>query len=756
MLDGLLGRGFSSKCKSSIKIIRTRIDTIRKRKNATQNILKKDIAELLVKGHHDTAYRRAEELLVELKLSSCYDFIEQYCGCILKQLSVMQKQRECPEECREAVPSLMFAAARIADLHELRDLRDIFSERYGNSLESFLNPEFVEKLASKPPTMEKKLQLMQAITYEFSIEWDFKAFEQKMYNPPASAQDQPKKQGSFHETKNDGYKACNGKDGAVPKRENQDVSSRGRRELTDAGHKSSIGREGTVSKRDYQDLSSRGRRDVTDVGQKSPNGREDIGTKRENLDISSRGRREITDDGYKSHIGRDDAVPKRDNRDISSRGRREINDVGYKPRNSREDAVWKRDGQDISSHGRHEATDDGYTPCRSIEDAILKRDNQDVSSRGRQEFIGDGHKQCNRADTVQKNGNLDGSSRGRREHIDDRYKLRNGREDAEILSNERLDFVPSYTTRQQDRTYSKDIPVVRNSHNGQHNHSHSIRKVSEEEANDKKAYTNAVPPPYVKPKGGKYGTNLEARHAGSNFNEAPMDHPTYNRNIANNMSERTQTEVDRDNYVRQVVGPGTAGMKGHGEEKEYNHNDDSVCDAKPKPRSVRSRHLKPPPGDEIGNFDHEAGVVKRNPNGRRREDVRRGLQILSDYDHDRKDDEEKMMDKLLMHYSKKESAYEPGKARTKLKAPQHHVPTDAGESPSYKSRDGTHLNSELGPPTRAVSLPPQPITPMEAAKGPTRAASFQPDMNPAGHVHPKLPNYDDVAAQFAALRGAKR
>lgn len=49
--------------------------------------------------------------------------------------------RECPEECRAAVSSLMFAAARFSDLPELRDLREIFYERFGNSLELFVNQE---------------------------------------------------------------------------------------------------------------------------------------------------------------------------------------------------------------------------------------------------------------------------------------------------------------------------------------------------------------------------------------------------------------------------------------------------------------------------------------------------------------------------------------------------------------------------------------------------------------------------------------
>lgn len=52
---------------------------------------------------------------------------------------VLDLFRQCPEECRETVASLMFAAARFSDLPELRDLRDVFQERYGNGLECFVN-----------------------------------------------------------------------------------------------------------------------------------------------------------------------------------------------------------------------------------------------------------------------------------------------------------------------------------------------------------------------------------------------------------------------------------------------------------------------------------------------------------------------------------------------------------------------------------------------------------------------------------------
>lgn len=160
--------------------------------------LKNDIADLLKTGLDVNAYSRAEGVLAELNLSRCYDFLEQYCDHISNNLSVMYKQRECPEECREAVASLIFAAARFADVPELRQLRSIFTERYGNFLECHVNKEFLQNLKAVPPTKEMKIQLMKEIASESGIEWNSKALEQKLYNPLVSEQDWTKSQNYQH------------------------------------------------------------------------------------------------------------------------------------------------------------------------------------------------------------------------------------------------------------------------------------------------------------------------------------------------------------------------------------------------------------------------------------------------------------------------------------------------------------------------------------------------------------------------------
>ncbi|XP_073157410.1 uncharacterized protein [Henckelia pumila] len=181
MFEGLLKSKFYTKSKSDIKLIRARIDMILKKRNSMLSYMRKDVADLLKNGLDSNAYERVDGLLAELNRSSCYEFIEQSSLHVRNHLAVMNKQRECPEECKEAVSSLMFAAARFADLPELRDLRTLFLENYGDSMSSYANKEFVEKLKSGgcSPSKGMKLQLLQDIALEYGLQWNSKDLKNK-------------------------------------------------------------------------------------------------------------------------------------------------------------------------------------------------------------------------------------------------------------------------------------------------------------------------------------------------------------------------------------------------------------------------------------------------------------------------------------------------------------------------------------------------------------------------------------------------
>ncbi|CAO2815379.1 unnamed protein product [Amaranthus hypochondriacus] len=156
-----------------------------------QTFLKKDMAELLKSNLDRNAYGRAEGLYKELVLSSCYEFVEQCCASIAQNLKEMHKQSDCPEQCKVAVGSLIYAAARFADLPELRDLRNLFHDKYSKTVDPFASKEFMENLKSRPPTTEMKLQLMQALAQEFSVKWDSQLLEEQMRNPTTITHEAP-------------------------------------------------------------------------------------------------------------------------------------------------------------------------------------------------------------------------------------------------------------------------------------------------------------------------------------------------------------------------------------------------------------------------------------------------------------------------------------------------------------------------------------------------------------------------------------
>ncbi|KAK9102629.1 hypothetical protein Sjap_019883 [Stephania japonica] len=318
MLDGLLGRGFSSKSKSLIKLIKARIDMIRRKRNAVQKFLKKDVADLLKNGLDVNAYGRAAGLVIELDISYCYDAMEQFCGLVAGHLSIMRMQSECPEECKEAVATLMFAAARFADLPELRDLRNIFMEKYGNSLDCYVSQEFVKKQAgNSPPLVDTKLQLMQDIAKEFSLKWDRKAFELTLSSEPGSLQEQSQRKRS-----NDNAHKPQDR---TSERDRQDNAGHGRREFPNGVYKGHGGQEENTLHRDNQDTLPHRRWGTTDNGSKPGNGRGNGYLQRDH-------HQKNYGDEYELENKRVESLHKRGNQETSSYGDQEyISSYGRKP-----------------------------------------------------------------------------------------------------------------------------------------------------------------------------------------------------------------------------------------------------------------------------------------------------------------------------------------------------------------------------------------------------------------------------------------
>ncbi|TYH60892.1 hypothetical protein ES332_D07G011000v1 [Gossypium tomentosum] len=662
MLDGILGRGFAAKCKSLIKAIKSRIDVIRRKKSATLKFLKKDIADLLANGLDINAYGRVEGYIAELVLSSCYDFIDKCCDFVTKHVSVMQKLSDWPEDCREAVSSLMFAAARFSDLPELRELRHIFHERYENSLDVFANKQLVENSASNPSTMERKVMVMHDIASEFSIKWDSKAFERRMSEPVVipQPQDRTKKYGSFH---------VNGED-----------------------NKSNYGKQDRLKK--Y------GSFHVNGDDNKSNDGKQDRPKKYGSFHVNG--------DDNKSNDGKS-ADPPRDELKVDKNGHK-----------------WEFSVEDKLRQGR--------------EEAFARKENLDIPLPQKQEVV-------EKDDIAFKTARLSSSTSGKRiERVNGGGKVQDGRENSvpgidnqDVLTQRKPDLNPNNYAAPRSRSQDKDL-FVPDSYANEYGVQNSTRKTPVEgEPKRKPRSSSALPPPYVKPPSIKSKDSMNGA------------------NILSSLAGLDSDGVSGDPSMPDKEGQRIPPMRGHDRETDnyYSHSESGI--PIPRRRSSRRRHLRSASGlIEIGNAE-DTEFMRRKPRSRRRDESRQGLQILFDEEHQRYDQEERIIDRLLMHYSKKPSTSEDGKLRRKSKSHHaHHKRTDVDEEALEKaSMDRSDDISETIPrPVRSISLPREQTTQSEGTKVYTRATSFQQGRsNAARHVHPKLPDYDDLAAHFAAMKG---
>ncbi|XP_054782528.1 uncharacterized protein LOC129289790 [Prosopis cineraria] len=176
---------FYKKSKSCLNTTKLRVEIIQRKRNAVQEFLKNDIAEFLRRGLDYNAYQRAAGLLMEYDKSLCYELIDKYSECVLNHLDDLNKQRDLPDECKEAIQTLIYAAARFGDLPELRELRALLRQKYENSFEPYLSKEFVTKSRQDLPTRETKIQLLYDIAGEFSLQWDGNALIQQIHRPPS-------------------------------------------------------------------------------------------------------------------------------------------------------------------------------------------------------------------------------------------------------------------------------------------------------------------------------------------------------------------------------------------------------------------------------------------------------------------------------------------------------------------------------------------------------------------------------------------
>ncbi|GAB2225279.1 hypothetical protein Droror1_Dr00006070 [Drosera rotundifolia] len=759
MLDGLLGRGgFYTKCKGLIKMTRTRIEAISRKRNATLRFLRKDIADLIACGLEDNAYGRTGGLVAELVLTSCYDFIGYVCEIILKQLATIQKNSECPEDCREAVASLMYAAARFSDLPELRDLRNIFQERYGSSLEFYVNQKLVENIAPKPPSTEKKIQLMQEIASEFSLKWDSWGFEKRMVNPedpPKAHVPHPGAESSVSPSPAEFAHKPEKLNGTVKERNEAKYKNKARDALLDNGHHMHVGREGAILKENKMTHRFPGP-PVTSNGSKQPI-REETFQKREELDLPVARRLDANGSStHKDFCELKDAVESRsDETRVHDINRKRDNDVPFRRKELTIDSQDSWTSKTISkgttiaaelcSSDRLEPVD-YHAQVKGDVNRKLDEPKVDMGSSLPQRRA---EKMRSRSEMglLFASRNNDGETcagNGIAEKLDVNRKL----------DEPKVDMRSSLPQRRAEKLRSRsEMGLLSASRNDDSETcaGNGIAEIVRSDANGSKPnFRSAIPPPYVKPR----KTNKPRDRMDLATPERIVSTGGALTSLDGNDAEQLPTRNNLGNSDRHHTVRENEDARG-GYTNEY-YKDDNIGAPTPRQRSSsrRRRSKSTSSVDGNSNVEEEDKVARKTSSSRRRGESRKGLHIVFDDDRcKRNDEEEKMMDKLLQHYCQKPPTVDYTGAR------RHHTvePVDASVPLFDEARNGTKaVPHPVQPPARSVSVPRRQPLLLEPKKVFSRAASFQPDMlSPAKHVHPKLPDYDDLAARFAALKRNK-
>ncbi|KAL2503775.1 Regulator of Vps4 activity in the MVB pathway protein [Abeliophyllum distichum] len=161
-LDSFFSKGFkAAKCKTLLKLTIPRIKLLRNRREVQIRQMRREIAKLLESGQEATARIRVEHIIREEKMTAAQEIIELFCELIVVRLPIIEAQRECPLDLKEAISSVCLCCTENVV-----------------SIDSWWNCYLFEL-----PLPYVKLKLLKEIAEEHELDWDPNASESELLKP---------------------------------------------------------------------------------------------------------------------------------------------------------------------------------------------------------------------------------------------------------------------------------------------------------------------------------------------------------------------------------------------------------------------------------------------------------------------------------------------------------------------------------------------------------------------------------------------
>ncbi|KAH9619322.1 hypothetical protein KSS87_012206 [Heliosperma pusillum] len=193
VLNQLFSRGvLGARCKTCLNLAISRIKLLKNRRDAQLKQMRKEIALFLQSGQEPIARIRVEHIIREQNILVAYEILEMFCEFVLARVPILESQRDCPIELREAITSIIFAAPRCSDLPDLLQIKNLFAAKYGKEFIAavselrpdtsvnrtvkrnfpFVYMDIIEKLSVCAPPGQEKLKILKEIAREYNVNWD--------------------------------------------------------------------------------------------------------------------------------------------------------------------------------------------------------------------------------------------------------------------------------------------------------------------------------------------------------------------------------------------------------------------------------------------------------------------------------------------------------------------------------------------------------------------------------------------------------
>lgn len=104
--------------------------------------------------------------------------MEGYCLLLTERVDLIEQERVCPDELKEAISGMLYASTRCGEFPELQEIRALFTSRYGKEFTARavelrnncgVNPKIIQKLSTRMPSLDNRMRILKEIASENNI-----------------------------------------------------------------------------------------------------------------------------------------------------------------------------------------------------------------------------------------------------------------------------------------------------------------------------------------------------------------------------------------------------------------------------------------------------------------------------------------------------------------------------------------------------------------------------------------------------------